>query len=198
MTDVPSPGQRLTGSRVAWMQNPRALGKVGFPLVVVSAIILWIVIDRRPEPPPESLSELDRVVGTVESLSVDYRPLYTTRRGRRAVVHEREQKGLVLELKLGKGERSAWGIETSSIGGPEQASKLREELRPGTVVTAYAREGQIFQLEGPAGVLVDLGHARARGRLESIAALALVILALMAGLVLCGRAVIVWNGEGGR
>jgi hypothetical protein len=178
------------------LHSPLALGKAGLTLMVVSGAILWVVISRRPEPPPESLSELERVVGTVESVSEDFRPLYTTKIGRRRVVHERARQGLVLGLKTNAGERSEWAIEEWIIDEPSEAPKLRDELRPGTPVTAYARDGLIFQLEGARGVLVDLERARASRGLSGGVALALLVLALVAGVVLCGRAATLWLRKG--
>jgi hypothetical protein len=185
MTDAPS-----------LLRSPLALVKAGVTLVVVSGAILWVVISRRPEPPPQSLSELERVVGTVESVSEDFRPLYTTKIGRRRVVHERARQGLVLGLKTNAGERSEWAIEEWVIDEPSEAPKLREELRPGMSVTAYARDGLIFQLESPRGVLVDLERARASRGLSGGAALALLVLTLVVGVVLCGRAATLWLRKG--
>ncbi len=179
------------------LSNPRTLGKAGVTLVVVSAAILWVIFSRRPAPPPESLSELERVVGSVESVSESFRPLYTTKIGRRSVVHDRARKGLVIGLRAASGERSEWAIEEWLIDEPSEAPKLRDELRPGTPVTAYAREGLIYQLEGPRGVLVDLERARDRRGGASVGALALVVLALVAGGVLCARAVMLWSRKGG-
>jgi hypothetical protein len=181
---------------VSLWRDPRVLGKTGVTLMVVSAAILWVVMSRRMEPPPESLSELERVLGTVESVSESFRPLYTTKLKRRTVVHERKRQGLVLELKTNAGERSEWAIEEWLIDEPGEAPKLRDELRPGTSVTAYAREGLIFQLEGPGGVLVDLERARASRGLSSFAAVALLVLALVVGVLLCGRAATLWLRRG--
>ncbi len=177
------------------LRNPRTLAKVGITLVVVSAGILWVVLSRRPEPPPESLSELSRVVGTVESVSEDYKPSYTTRNKRRTVVHAGARQGLVLGLKMSTGERSEWAIDDWLID--DEAPQLMKQLEPGTSVTAYARGGRIYQLEGTRGVLVDLERARASRRLASVAALALVALALVAGGALCARAVVLASGERG-
>jgi hypothetical protein len=185
MTDAPS-----------LVSNPLALVKAGVTLVVVSSVILWVVISRRPEPPPDSLSELERVVGTVESVSENFRPLSTTKIGRRRVVHERARQGLVLGLKTSADERSEWAIEEWLIDEPSEAPKLRNELTPGTSVTAYARDGLIFQLESPRGVLVDLGRARASRGLSGAGALALLVLTLVAGVVLCGRAAMLWLRKG--
>jgi hypothetical protein len=185
----------MTDAASLW-RNPRVLGKTGVTLVLVSGAILWVVMSRRTEPPPESLSELDRVVGTVESVSESFRPLYTTKLKRRTIIHERKRQGLVLELKTNAGERSEWAIEEWLIDEPGQAPKLRDELRPGTPVTAYAREGLVFQLEGPRGVLVDLERARASRGLSSFAAVALLVLALGVGVLLCGSAATLWLRRG--
>jgi hypothetical protein len=175
------------------LRNPRTLAKAGITLVVVSIGILWVLWSRRPEPPPESLRELTQVVGTVESVSEDYKPSYTTRNERRTVVHAGSRQALVLELKTSTGERSEWAIDDWLID--DEAPQLSRELEPGTSVTAYTRDGRIYQLEGQRGVLVDLERARANRSLSSIAALALVLLALVAGGVLCVRAAMLASRE---
>ena len=179
----------------SYLRNPRTLAKVGITLVVVSIGILWVVWSRRPEPPPDSLSELARVVGTVESVSESYGPSYKTKNKRRTVVHAGAREGLVLELKASTGERSEWTIEDWLID--DEAPRLQEELEPGTSVTAYGRDGRIYQLEGTRGVLVDLARARSSRSLSSVAALALVVLTLVAGGVLCARAAMLASGERG-
>ena len=176
----------------SYLRNPRTLAKAGITLVVVSIGILWVVWSRRPEPPPESLSELARVVGTVESVSESHGPSYKTKNKRRTVVHAGARQGLVLELKASTGDRSEWIIEDWLID--DEAPQLLEQLEPGTSVTAYARDGRIYQLEGTRGVLVDLERARASRSLSSVAALALVVLALVAGGVLCVKAAVLASG----
>jgi hypothetical protein len=177
--------------------SPRTLGKSGVTLMVVSGAILWVIMSRRPDPPPDSLSELERVVGTVESVSDNFRPLHTSKLGRRWVVHDRARKGLVLGLKTDTGERSDWAIEEWLINEPSEAPKLREQIQQGSQVTAYAREVFIYQLEGPRGVLVDLDRARARRGLSSGAALALLVVALVTGVALCARAALLWSKKSG-
>ena len=87
MTSESSLERRHADGWFSWAHDPRALMKVGLPLVLVAIGILWVVWNKRPEPPPQSLAELERVAGEVQSLAEDYRPLYRTKVGRKAVVH---------------------------------------------------------------------------------------------------------------
>jgi hypothetical protein len=65
-------------------------------------------------------------------------------------------------------------------------------LKPGTALTAYARDGQIFQLEGAHGVLVDLGKRRSTQRYDAISGLWGLVLASIGGVAMCARAILLW------
>jgi hypothetical protein len=181
MTSESSLERRHADGWFSWAHDPRALMKAGLPLVVVAIAILWVVWNKRPEPPPASLAELDRVAGEVQSVVEDYRPLYRTKVGRKAVVHQRDQRGWVLTLKPGGDDSIYW------IQGDDPA--LAAQLPVGTRVIAHQRDGQIFQLETPRGVVLDLEASTASQRTESLTALAIVALLLAAGVWLCGRAI---------
>jgi hypothetical protein len=169
----------------SWARNPRVLGKVGVTLVVVSAAILWVVSSKQPEPLPDSLQGLERVSGTLERIVEDFRPQYTSRQGRRTIVHQRKQRGWLLTLKPAAGQSLEWSVASDE---PALAA-----LAPGAAVTAVAQDGHIYQLETSGRVLVDLEQTRAELRSESVLALSIVGLAFVAGLVTCGMAYTAWR-----
>ena len=183
----------LAGSTPApwWLRHPRALAKVGLTLVIVSAAILWVIFTRRPEPPPADLVELDRVVGTVEGLSDDLRPLYTVHRGRKVSVHQASRRGWRLSIRTP-------AAQTAELLLRSDDERLVKALQPGTPVTAFVRDGEIFQLENARGIVVALDELREERGFRASAALALVVLALVVGFVLCGLAAVGWTRQAGR
>jgi hypothetical protein len=174
-----------------WVRHPRQLARIGVTAVIVSAAIFWVILTRRPEAPPAQLEQLDRIVGTVDQVSADVRPLYTTRRGRKASVHQAEQRGWRIALNTAAGQHVELLLRSDDEGIPGA-------LGPGTGVTAYARDGEIFQLESARGVLVDLGQVRSERAVEASAALLLLGLAFVGGLALCGMAAVGWKREARR
>jgi hypothetical protein len=174
-----------------WARHPRPLAKVGVTLVIVSAAILWVIFTRRPEAAPADLGQLDRVVGTVEGVSEDVRPLYTTHRGRKVSVHQAARRGWRLSLRMPAGQTAELLLRSDD-------ESVVSALGQGARVTAFVRDGEIFQLENAGGILVSLDELRDERSFEASAALLLVALALLVGLALCGVAARAWTRPTGR
>jgi hypothetical protein len=161
--------------------SARALGSVGLSLLVIAGAVLWLLTTRPPEPMPASLGELERIVGEVDTLSEDLRPLYTTRHGNRTIVHPRKHRAWRLTLKASSGQRSAWSI-------PGDVPDLTDALARGTSVTAYVRAGRIDQLETASGTFIDLQPPQRQAHTLLIVSL-LALFAAASGLSLCTLAV---------
>ena len=185
MTDAPSLGRRLL-IWSGWTNNPWGLARVGLPLLVVGVLMFWSYF-HRPEGLPESLDGLDRVVGDLDGIYVNYRDQTGTMANGRGITHKRKRDGWRLTLKTAAGQRTEWSIKES-----RDTLKLEELLKDGTRLTGYAREAQIFQLEGPTGVLVDLEETRASQHRSLTINMGIAAVALISGLLLCGRAVGLW------